>query len=216
MTTQALLTQSLPHASWTPLVSSFGYSMGFLIVVLARQQLFTENTLTVILPLLRQGNPRVLLNVLRLWTIVLGANLLGALAFAWVVAHTNAFEPTIRAQFAELGRQAMAPGFGTVFLRAVFAGWLIALMVWLLPYAETARIWVIILLTYLVALGHLSHVIAGSVETLYLVVTGERGFGAYLGGFLAPALLGNITGGVALVAALAHAQFVGSAESGRP
>ena len=64
-------------------------------------------------------------------------------------------------------------------------------MVWLLPYAETARVWVIILITYIVALGDFSHVIAGSVDALYLVVTGERSFGDYLGGFLAPALLGE-------------------------
>jgi formate/nitrite transporter FocA (FNT family) len=214
MVTQALLTHGLPpDAAWAPLVAKLGYSMGFLIVVLARQQLFTENTLTVILPLLQEGQPRVLLNVLRLWGCVLGANLVGALAFAWVAGHSSVFEPAIRAEFAELGRQVMAPGFGTVLLRAIFAGWLIALMVWLLPYAETARIWVIILVTYVVALGNFSHVIAGSVDALYLVVTGERSFGEYLGGFLAPALLGNIIGGVALVAALAHAQFIGSDQS---
>ena len=85
-------------------------------------------------------------------------------------------------------------------------------MVWLLPYAETARIWVILLITYVVGLGHFSHVIAGSVSTLYLVVTGGCGVFDYLGGFLLPALIGNILGGVSLVAALAHAQFVASEE----
>jgi formate/nitrite transporter FocA (FNT family) len=193
------------------LIAKFGYSIGFLIVVLGRQQLFTENTLTVILPLLqRRGKASVLLNVLRLWGCVLGSNLVGAFAFAWVAGHSSVFPPEVRAEFAELGRQVMAPAFGTVLLRAIFAGWLIALMVWLLPYAETARIWVIILITYIVALGNFSHVIAGSVEALYLVATGECGFGEYLGRFLAPALLGNIIGGVALVAALGHAQFVSS------
>ncbi len=213
MVTPALVMHHLPDAPWRPLVSKLGYSVGFLIVVLARQQLFTENTLTVILPLLQQRSARVLLNVLRLWALVLGANLIGALAFAWVAGHSSAFEPAVRAGFAELGRQAMAPGFGTVLVRGIFAGWLIALMVWLLPYAETARIWVILLITYVVALGDFSHVIAGSVDTLYLVLTGERSFGEYLGRFLAPALLGNILGGVSLVAVLAHAQFVGSEQA---
>jgi formate/nitrite transporter FocA (FNT family) len=215
MVAQALLTTGLPAAPWAPLVAKLGYSMGFLIVVLARQQLFTENTLTVILPLLHAWDRRTLLNVLRLWACVLAANLVGALAFAWVAAHSSVFEANVRAEFALLGRQAMAPGFGTLFLRGIFAGWLIALMVWLLPYAETARIWVIILVTYVISLGNFSHCIAGSVDTLYLVVTGERGLGAYAGHFLAPALLGNVVGGVALVAALAHAQFVGSEQSDR-
>ena len=208
MVTPALLANALPDTPWRPLVSKLGYSVGFLIVVLARQQLFTENTLTVILPLLKQRSAKTFLNVLRLWALVLGSNLLGALAFAWVAGHTSVFEAPVRAQFAALGQHVMAPAFVTIFLRAIFAGWMIALMVWLLPYAETARIWVIILVTYVVSLGDFSHVIAGSVEALYLVVTGERTWPQYLGGFLLPALLGNIVGGVSLVAALAHAQFV--------
>ena len=43
---EALLTYYLPQEKWVPLLSKFGYSIGFLIVVLGRQQLFTENTLT--------------------------------------------------------------------------------------------------------------------------------------------------------------------------
>ena len=50
--TLALLRMHLPDTEWAPLVSSFGYAAGFLIVVLGRQQLFTENTLTVVLPVL--------------------------------------------------------------------------------------------------------------------------------------------------------------------
>jgi formate-nitrite transporter family protein len=46
------------------------------------------------------------------------------------------------------------------------------LMVWLMPVAESGRIWVIILLTYPVGLAEFSHIIAGSVETPLLV--GDR------------------------------------------
>src|SRR4051812_30179237 len=48
---EGLLRAHLPDTSWRPLVDRLGYSIGFLIVILGRQQLFTENTLTVILPL---------------------------------------------------------------------------------------------------------------------------------------------------------------------
>ncbi|MGZ9111966.1 MAG: formate/nitrite transporter family protein, partial [Rhodoplanes sp.] len=60
------------------------------------------------------------------------------------------------------------------------AGWLIALMVWLLPSAGSARLFVILLLTYVVALGHLSHIIAGSVEVAYAVLGGHASFGRYI------------------------------------
>src|SRR5687768_1819898 len=76
--TEALLRNGLPAAPWRPLVAKLGYSVGFLIVVLGRQQLFTENTLTPILPLLLRKDRQTLLNVLRLWSTVLLANLLGA------------------------------------------------------------------------------------------------------------------------------------------
>ena len=78
-------------------LSSFGYTVGFLIVVLGRQQLFTENTLTAILPLLRRRNVRTFRLVLQLWLVVLIANLLGALIFAWYVSgELRAFCPYYR------------------------------------------------------------------------------------------------------------------------
>ena len=77
----------LPDAAWRPLLDNFGYCVGFLIVVLGRQQLFTENTLTVILPLLTQPGLQRLLHVLRLWGVVFATNMLGTFLFATIIAH---------------------------------------------------------------------------------------------------------------------------------
>lgn len=206
MIAEALLQHYLPREPWQPLVANLGYSVGFLIVVLGRQQLFTENTLTPVLPLLQKPTLACLRNVARLWGIVLAANMLGALALALVLAHSSAFEAGVKDEFVRIGQLALAPGFGTVLLRGIFAGWLIALMVWLLPYAEEGRIWVIIIITYVVGVGHFSHVIAGSVEVFTLAALGHTTWATALGSFTVPALLGNILGGVPLVAALNHAQ----------
>ncbi|MBS1819222.1 MAG: formate/nitrite transporter family protein [Acidobacteria bacterium] len=211
---EALLHHALPDTPWRPLVAKFGYSAGFLIVILGRQQLFTENTLTVILPLLRRRDGQTLWSVGRLWTAVLVANLVGAGLFALAIAWTSVLPSEVRPALSELGNHAMQAPFATTMVRGIFAGWLIALMVWLLPYAETSRVWVIIILTYIVGLGGFAHVIAGSVETLYLVATGERTMMDYVLRFLAPSLSGNIVGGVSLVAALAHAQFVAASDEG--
>ena len=105
-----------------------------------------------------------------------------------------------------IGQEALQPDFGTIFLRAIFAGWLIALIVWLLPFAQSGRIWVIIGITYFVGLGHLCYVVAGSITVFALAFTGDAGFGQVIAGFFLPALLGNILGGLILVAALNHAQ----------
>ena len=208
MAAEGLLREALPDAPWRPLIEKFGYCAGFLIVVLGRQQLFTENTLTPIVVLLSKRSLRTLWRVLRLWAIVLATNLLGALIFSWVASHTNVFSTSAQAAFGEIGKEALSGGFSAHLLRGIFAGWLIALMVWLLPGAEQARLQIIVILTYLVGLAGLSHVIAGSVEVLYLVVTGDAAWGVYLGEYLAPTLIGNILGGVTLVAALNYAQVI--------
>jgi formate-nitrite transporter family protein len=207
MAAEGLLETYLPDSEWSILISSFGYSLGFLIVILGKQQLFTENTLTPILPLLQRKDLKTFLNVMRLWGVVLIANLLGGLLFALVAAETSVFSDHTLAVFEKLGTKAMEPGFGTTLLRGIFAGWLIALMVWLLPYAETARIWVIILITYIIGIGHFSHVIAGSIEIFTLAAMGKAAWSDVLLNYTLPTLIGNITGGVILAAALNHAQI---------
>jgi len=166
---EAILQSRLPDAPWRPLIAKFGYCVGFLLVVLGRQQLFTENTLTVILPLLRKPGPRMFGNVVRLWLIVLACNLLGAFAIAWIMGNTDAVSVEVRQVMKELGLAAMNYRFGTLLLRGIFAGFLIALMVWLMPVAEAARVWVIIIVTYIVGIGDFSHIIAGSVDAFYVV-----------------------------------------------
>ncbi|WP_019948921.1 formate/nitrite transporter family protein [Hymenobacter aerophilus] len=214
MIAQGLLTHYLPDAEWQPLVATFGYSMGFLVVILARQQLFTENTLTPIIPLLVRMDMVTLRNVLRLWAVVLTSNLLGALLLSLVAMRTTAFSPEVQEVFLHMGQKVMQFDFGTTLLRGIFAGWIIALMVWLLPFAESARVWVIILMTYLVGLAHFSHIIAGSVEAFSVAVVGAASWGQVLGGFVVPALLGNIIGGVTLVAVLNHAQVMAGKDEG--
>jgi formate/nitrite transporter FocA (FNT family) len=211
--TQGLIQAHLPESNWTPLVASLGYPIGFLIVILGRQQLFTENTLTPILPLLHHQEWGTLLNTLRLWATVFLANWVGTLAVAWAMAHSRVIEAGAQPALLQIGREAMNHGFGTVVVKGIFAGWLIALLVWVLPFAETGRVAVIILMTYVIALGSFTHVGAGSVDTFYLVAMGVRTWGQYLGGFMLPTLLGNIVGGVSLVAALNHAQVTAGQNS---
>jgi formate/nitrite transporter FocA (FNT family) len=112
----------------------------------------------------------------------------------------------------QVATDAIGERFGVMVLRGIFAGWLIALMVWLLPTAESARIWVIVILTYLIGIGHFPHIIAGAVEMFYLAVSGLRSWGEIFSGYMLPTLIGNMIGGIALVAALAHAQIVGDKE----
>jgi len=211
---EALLHSRLPDAPWAPLISKLGYSVGFLIVILGRQQLFTKNTLTVILPLLNRKQASLLGNVIRLWILVLTANIVGAFLLAWMLGHTSLFDRDVHEAFYAIATASTSPSAATILIRAILSGWLIALMVWLLPFAESARIWVIVIIAYLVGLAGLPHVVAGNVESFYLVTTGSLPWSKCLTGYLLPSLIGNAIGGVTLVAVGAHAEFM-TAESGK-
>ena len=198
----------LPDTQWRPLLTHLGYPLGFLIVIIGRQQLFTENTLTAIIPLLARRNVPTLIAVLKLWAVVLAANLLGAHIFAWVLGNTPLFKPDVLHSLKELALISADVTFGTAILRGIFAGWLIALVVWMNAATDSGRIAIIVILTYIVGIAGLTHIVAGSVEVLFLVMTGAKSWFSYLGGYMVPALLGNIIGGVALVSALNHAQVI--------
>jgi formate-nitrite transporter family protein len=204
----ALIQSELPEGPARHLIGSVGYSLGFVIVVLGRQELFTESTLTAVLPLLVQRDWGTWLSLLRFWAVVLAANLLGTLIFARLFAIDGLFSDNVRTAIQEIGRQAVSGLFWPTAIKAIFAGWLIALMIWLLPSARSARLLVIMLLTYVVALGGFSHVIAGSVEAFYAMFTGQVSAYDYVTVFFAPTILGNTIGGVALVALLNHAPLV--------
>ena len=137
---EAILRSRLPDAPWRPLIAKFGYSFGFLIVIIGRQQLFTENTLTAVLPVLARRSWMTLLRMLRLWSIVLAANLLGAHIVAWVLGNTSVFTPQMQHVFAEIGKETFAVTTGQAILRGIFAGWLIATLVWMRAALDSGQI----------------------------------------------------------------------------
>jgi formate-nitrite transporter family protein len=209
---EGVLMAHLPDQPWRPLVAGAGYCVGFLIVILGRQQLFTENTLTVVLPLLLRKDLTTLLRMLRLWVVVLSANLLGTFLFALCLGSMRLFDAHTHQCLTEIGSAHLGASFGIVLVRAIFAGWLIALMVWLLPGAESARVVIIIIVTYLVGISGFGHIIAGSTTMFFLIATKSISWGTYVTQFFLPTLLGNVIGGLSLVTALGHAQVVAGKE----
>jgi formate/nitrite transporter FocA (FNT family) len=204
MVAQGVLQSRLPDTPWRDLVAGFGYCTGFLFVTMARQQLFTETTLTVMLPLLHGSHK--MRDVLRFWAVVFAANIIGTLLFAAAAGVPHLFEPAAHRAFVELGEKALGGGSLTVMMKGVVAGWLMALMVWLLPAAGPARFLTVVTVTYLITITNLSHVIAGSAEVASAALYGSATWGQYLFGFMLPAFVGNTIGGVTLVAVLNHAQ----------
>ena len=188
------------------LAGSLLYPLGFLLVVMGRYQLFTENTLTpVTLVLTRIASvPRLL----HIWGVVLAANVLGAALCAYVLATTSVFTPEMAEVAHEIGDAFLGMMWGELFWKGVFAGWLVASMVWLNYAARTmtARTLITFVLIYPVAAAELAHCIVGSTEVLYVVFQGDASLWAFFADFLVPAVLGNTVGGVLLVAILNFSQ----------
>jgi formate/nitrite transporter FocA (FNT family) len=210
--TLALLKHSLPTTPWAHLLDSFGYSVGFLIVVLGRQQLFTENTITVVLPVIAHPSMRNALLLARLWSIVLCANLVGAVLAAVFCAFSPCLEQPILNTMVEVSAAALAHDAPHLLFGGVSSGFLIAAMVWLLPSAQGAQFTVVVVLTSLIALGDFPHGIAGAVEAALAVFSGRASVFDALFRFEIPVLIGNIVGGTALFALISYAQVAKEVE----
>ncbi len=205
---QAILETHLPDTPWRPLLSGFGYCVGFLMAVLGRQQLFTESTITVVLPVFADLNWANIWRMARLWTIVLVANLAGTLIAALISSYTPVLQPDLLHGMLTISRGLLALGWWDMFFRAISSGFLIAAMVWMIPSAENAKFSVITLMTYLIAIGGFTHIVAGSMEAYMLVLAGDWEWWRMIGQFVMPVLLGNIVGGTALFALISYAQVM--------
>lgn len=189
------------------LLENLGYTFGFIIVIMARQQLFTENTVTAVLPIMHKPTGSNLLLLLRLWGLVLLGNLIGTGMASLAFTHMPIFDDATREAFVAISQKVMENTPGEMFANAVISGWIIATMVWMFPSSGAAKIWVIILMTWLVALGDLAHIVVGSVEILYLVFNGVVSWQEFLWPFALPTLAGNIIGGTFIFALISHAQI---------
>ena len=205
---QAILEMHLPDTPWRLLIAGFGYCVGFLMVILGRQQLFSESTITAVLPVLSKVSWESIWGMARLWLIVLIANLTGTLFAAMFCTFTPVLPADLLAGMLKISSALLSLGWWNMAFRGVTSGFLIAAMVWMIPSAENAKFLVITLMTYLIAIGGFTHIVAGSMEAHMLVLNGEWQWWQMLGQFLLPVLLGNMIGGTALFALISYAQVM--------
>lgn len=203
---EAIFRTHLPDTSVRFLIENIGYSFGFLVVILGRMQLFTENTITTVLPLMGEPRVKMFLRVLRLWGIVLAANVAGAFVVATAFAHTSVIPSDLLPALQALSEHAMGFSAAEGFARAIPAGILVASIVWMLPQSENSAFFVVLTFTWLIAAGDFTHVVAGSVEMAFMIVTGNLGVGDATLRFFLPVLFGNIMGGTVIFSMMAWGQ----------
>ena len=189
------------------LLENLGYTFGFIIVIMARQQLFTENTVTAVLPVMHNPTAGNVGLLMRLWGVVLLGNIIGTAIAAWAFEYMPIFNEATRDAFVSIGMKVMENTPGEMFANAIISGWLIATMVWMFPAAGAAKIVVIILMTWLIALADTTHIVVGAVEIFYLIFNGTLSWHDFIWPFALPTLAGNICGGTFIFALLSHAQI---------
>ncbi|MEQ9938036.1 formate/nitrite transporter family protein [Pectobacterium polonicum] len=189
------------------LLECFGYTIGFVIVIMARQQLFTENTVTAVLPIMHKPTRSNFYLLGRLWLVVLAGNLIGTALAALAFTYMPVFDGETREALIDIAMKVMKHSPTEMFANAVVSGWIIATMVWMLPRAYSAKLWIIIIMTWMIAFSHLTHIVAGASEIFYLVFIGHIPWQAFIWPFALPTLAGNIIGGTFIFALISHAQI---------
>lgn len=195
---QAALAAGLPQSQWNHILASLGYSVGFIIVILGRQQLFTENVLTAVLPVITRWRVSWFVRMLRLWGIVLAANIVGCFLFACAFALLPMLGGDVTGEMAKLVENLMHNSPWEMFAKGIGAGWLIASVVWIIASVSSGQFLVIGLLTYLISLLQFTHIVAGTAEVLYGWVAGLLTFYDASVKFFLPTLAGNVFGGTIL------------------
>ena len=126
---------------------------------------------------------------------------------AYAMLHLPIFDNQTDKAFLEIGRKVMENDARQMFSKGIISGWMIATMVWMIPSMESAKMWIIILITYLMALGDFTHIVVGTAEVSYLVFAGELPWKDFWLIFAGPTLAGNIIGGSFIFALISHAQI---------
>jgi formate-nitrite transporter family protein len=202
----ALVTATLgEEAKSTAFIAALFYPVGYLAVIIGRSQFFTENTLYPVMLTLRRNE--YFGHTARLWAIVLPMNLIGAFVFAGLAIWTGALDPAVKDQLVSNGATYTEGAFTDTFWSAVTTGFLLALVAWLVEGCDTVtgRVAVIWTLTFLVALGTFDHCIATTAAAFASMLDGALSLGSVLEWFV-PAFLGNVLGGVVIVAAINYGQ----------
>lgn len=203
---EAALRAHLPDAPYRHLIESLGYTSGFVIVILCRLQLFTENTITPVLPVLKRRDRTIFMKTLRLWGVCFSGNMIGTFAIAAALFYLPVIDEDTKLAVTSLADHVAAISTSDSLARGIPAGFLIAALVWMLPSSKGSEFLVIVFMTYLIAIGDFTHVIAGSVELFYVGFGDMSRFPDLLVGNLLPTLIGNIVGGTGLFALIAWAQ----------
>jgi formate-nitrite transporter family protein len=183
------------------ILGALAFSIGFVALLLARSELFTENFLVPVIA--AAATPGSWLALLRLWVVTLIVNLLGGLLIASIamVALPDLHKAAVTsgAHFAHLGVSWRS------FCLAVLAGAVLTLMTRMQHASDSLGVKIVpaVIMPFLLVAGQLFHSVLDSILMFAGLVTGHATYGwlDWLGA-LGWSAFGNIVGGIGLVTSI--------------
>ena len=140
------------------------------------------------------------------WAIVLLGNLIGTAFIAGLAANMHLQSNDVLGGMMAVAGRLREHSWTETMTLAIPAGFIMASVAWIRSAEDQFGFWIVVALTLAIGLGGFTHVVVGSAEAWLLLWRGEVDLGWVLGGFLLPALIGNVIGGTCTFALLAHAQ----------
>lgn len=189
------------------LLGSLVFPIGFVILLVGTGELFTEDFFVPVTAVMEgRGTVRELA---ALWSYTLFFNLIGAAIFALLISRPGVLSDSAGRFVTELAGETVHSSFGTALVKAIFAGWLMTLLTWLLLAARRLGPSLVIIwaIGFLIEAGHFNHVvISAAVIFMAMGLGADIAAGQWLVGNFVPALLGNLAGGVVFVTVLGSIQ----------
>jgi len=189
------------------LMMALVYPIGYIFVIIGRSELFTEHTTLATIPVM--NGEATLRSLAKLWLLVYVGNLVGGYIFGSISLVFNAEMHLIGKDFFYFVSEKMLKySVGATLISGIMAGWLMGMLSWLLSAAQDtfSRMVMIFLVTFLISIAGLHHCIVGSIEVFmaFFAEANQISWGQFLK-FQVLATLGNIIGGVFLVAVVKYA-----------
>ncbi|WP_107039311.1 formate/nitrite transporter family protein [Brumimicrobium mesophilum] len=178
----------------------FVYPVGFVLVILGKSALFTEQTSVLTLPVL--NGQRSIWEMLKLWGIVIFGNIIGGIIFIFAI---TPLAPKLgifnQETMVKIGTHVIDHDYWVLFVSAILAGWLMGLLTWLLnsTVKSLTRIVIIIMITGTIGFVGFHHSIVGNIEVFGAFINSDSiSITDYLM-FLLLTLTGNGVGGAIVV-----------------
>lgn len=183
------------------------YPIGYIFVIIGRSELFTEHTTLATIPVM--NGQASLYSLGKLWLTVYCGNLIGGYIFGSITLVFNNEMHIIGKDFFFFVSEKMVKySVGATLISGIMAGWLMGMLSWLLSSAQDtfSRVVMIFLVTFLISIAGLHHCIVGSIEVFmaFFADANKISWSQFLS-FQGLATLGNIIGGVIIVAVVKFA-----------